>query len=94
MVGDFAIVGITRVEQLKKYRPESGAESLYERLCAVTGARHDPCVIDAFAAAIAQARDPALPKAQCDWWYWTGIRKAREKAAPLGTMSKRNVKSR
>jgi hypothetical protein len=33
--------------------------------------------MDVFACAIAQARDPDLPAAQCHWWYWSRRRKAR-----------------
>jgi hypothetical protein len=48
------------------------AFSLYQGLCAATGRRHDPCVLDAFIAAVdfmrgAQARP---------WWTYTAWRKA------------------
>jgi hypothetical protein len=26
---------------------------------------------------VAQARNPLLPAAQCQWWYWSRLRKAR-----------------
>jgi len=76
MIGDFQRLGITRVAQLCRYTTERGSRTLYNRLCSLTGARHDPCVIDAFAAAIAQARDPRLSKEKCNWWYWSAVRKA------------------
>lgn len=46
---------------------------LYDRLCATTGVRHDPCVIDVFLAIIDFMRGaPAQP-----WWHYTPMRKAR-----------------
>jgi hypothetical protein len=44
---------------------------LYERLCALTGVRHDPCVCDTFIAAVRFMEGaPARP-----WWYYTKERK-------------------
>jgi hypothetical protein len=48
---------------------------LYDRLCAHTGVRQDPCVEDTFVCAVAQARDPHLPAEQKNWWYWSRLRK-------------------
>ena len=45
---------------------------LYDRLCTITGVRHDPCVIDVFLAIIDFMRGaPAQP-----WWHYTPMRKA------------------
>jgi hypothetical protein len=45
---------------------------LYQSLCAVTGQRQDPCVLDTFMAAIDFMRGaPAAP-----WWNYTAQRKA------------------
>ena len=55
-IADFTTLGISTVEDLAV----CDATELYARLCAVTGARHDPCCEDVFAAAIAQARSEAL----------------------------------
>jgi hypothetical protein len=45
---------------------------LYQRLCAVTGQRQDPCVLDTFLAATDfMAGAPAAP-----WWTYTAQRKA------------------
>ena len=71
-LADLAVLNITTVVELATCEPAD----LYARLCAATGVRHDPCVEDVFAAAVAQARDPKLPKEMCDWWYWTRQRKA------------------
>ncbi len=69
---DLALLGITRVDQLRG----RDARDLYEQLCAATGQRHDPCAQDVFAAAIAQAEDADLPAAQRNWWWWSRVRKA------------------
>ena len=73
-VGDFRLLGIDTVEQLKSEKPEE----LYSRLCEVTGIAHDICCLDVFEAAVAQAKDPQLPREQCDWWYWSQERKKRK----------------
>lgn len=71
-LADLAVLNIRTVVELAACEPAE----LYAKLCAATGVRHDPCVEDVFAAAVAQARDPELPKEMCDWWYWTRQRKA------------------
>ena len=70
-LADLRLLGIRSVKQLAK----QDACRLYDKLCALTEARHDPCCEDVFAAAIAQARDPELPPAQRNWWYWSRVRK-------------------
>ncbi len=67
-------LGITEVRQLAKANPNQ----LYDRLCRLTGERQDPCVLDVFTAAVTQAKNPRLPAEQCQWWYWSRVRKARE----------------
>jgi hypothetical protein len=48
-------------------------EELFERLCALDGRRHDPCLLDTFVAAVAYADGgPARP-----WWEYSRERKAR-----------------
>lgn len=74
MLRDFELLGIRSVKQLARQKPES----LYEKLCQVTGKGQDICVLDTFCAAVAQARDPQLPAAKRQWWYWSRKRKARE----------------
>jgi predicted RecB family nuclease len=68
---DFQMLGVKSVEDLATRDPEM----LYKQLCQKTGARQDPCVLDVFRAAVAQARDPKLPAEQCIWWYWSRVRK-------------------
>lgn len=68
---DFEMLGIKNVDQLKK----ADGKKLYERLCALTGTRQDPCVLDTLVCAIEQARDPMLPAEKRNWWYYSRIRK-------------------
>ena len=74
-VDDFAMLGITTVAQLKT----QNADKLYARLCHAKGARIDPCQHDVFRCAIEQAKNPRLPAAKCQWWYWSKLRKAAHK---------------
>ena len=63
---------IRGVEDLRGRDPDE----LFERLCAMDGRRHDPCLLDTFTAAVAFADGgPARP-----WWEFSRERKAR--AAP------------
>lgn len=71
-VDDLSLLGIEAVDQLIGKDPFE----LYERLCKKTGKRHCICVADVFAAAIAQAEDPALPFEQCQWSYYSQRRKS------------------
>ncbi|MHB8874229.1 MAG: helix-hairpin-helix domain-containing protein [Myxococcaceae bacterium] len=71
-LADLERLGISSLSKLAR----CDARRLYEKLCAVTGERHDPCAEDVFRAAIAQARDPNLPAQQARWWYWSRLRKA------------------
>lgn len=72
MLEDFALLEIGSVEQLAATNPDE----LYEELCKRTRSRQDPCVLDTFRCAVAQARDPRLPTDQCNWWYWSRLRKS------------------
>jgi len=72
MLADFRKLEVPDVTALARQDPEL----LYRRLCRLTGARQDPCVLDTFCCAVAQARDPALPAAQRKWWWWSRRRKA------------------
>jgi hypothetical protein len=75
MVRDFELLGIRSVAQLAKQNPQR----MYGRLNRVTGQRQDPCVLDVFCTAVAQARNPRLPAEQCQWWYWSAKRKKQNK---------------
>jgi nucleotidyltransferase/DNA polymerase involved in DNA repair len=71
MLKDFEVLGVHSVPELARCEPDD----LYERLCRVTGVRHDICCLDVFRCAVAQARDPKLPAERRNWWYWSRMRK-------------------
>ncbi|MBZ5505428.1 MAG: helix-hairpin-helix domain-containing protein [Acidobacteriia bacterium] len=73
MLRDLELLGIRNVKQLARQNPAR----LYQKLCRVTGQHIDICCQDVFFAAVAQARNPLLPAEQCQWWYWSRQRKAR-----------------
>ena len=68
IAGDLVRIGIRTPAQLAGRSPLE----LYERLCDVTGVRHDPCVLDVFMS-ITRFVDggPSLP-----WGDYTADRKA------------------
>ena len=76
---DLAKLGVHSVADLARRDPER----LYRELCRKTRTRQDPCVLDVFRAAVAQARDPGLPIEQCVWWYWS--RRRKEAARPANS---------
>jgi hypothetical protein len=71
MLRDFAELRIRSVAQLARQNPKR----MYERLSRLRGQRQDPCVLDVFCAAVAQAKNPRLPAEKCQWWYWSRKRK-------------------
>jgi len=71
---DFQMMGIRSVAELAKQNPKK----MYDKLCKLTGQQQDPCVLDTFEAAVAQAVNPRLPAEKCQWWYWSKIRMARD----------------
>ncbi|MFZ4750166.1 MAG: helix-hairpin-helix domain-containing protein [Phycisphaerales bacterium] len=73
-LGDFEQLGIRSRAQLAR----RDAYRLYERLCALTAQRHDPCVIDVFLATISECRGNP-PRA---WWVFTPERKRALAADP------------
>jgi hypothetical protein len=68
---DLQSLGVHTVAQLARRSPER----LYRQLERTTGKKQDPCVLDTFRAAVAQALDPNLPTEKCVWWYWCELRK-------------------
>jgi len=77
MLADLELLGVTSVRQLRRRNPQR----MYEQLCKMRRQRIDPCCLDVFVAAVAQAKDPNLPIEQRRWWYWSKVRK-REVASP------------
>lgn len=78
MLEDFARLGVSSVKQLEA----QDARELYDRMCRISGAKQDPCVLDTYRCAIEQAPNPNLPPEQRDWWYWSRLRKAGRAAIP------------
>ena len=64
-------LGVESVRQLAK----ADGNDLYTQLCEKTKSRQDPCVLDTFRCAVAQARDPNLDIEQRNWWWWSRQRK-------------------
>lgn len=77
MLEDFELLGIESVSQLRRRSPQR----MYRDLCRMRGQHIDPCCLDVFVAAVAQAKDPDLPVEQCQWWYWSKLRKSGESSA-------------
>jgi hypothetical protein len=75
MLRDFEMLGIRNMKQLARQNPQR----MYERLGRLVGQRQDPCVLDTFCAAVAQARNPRLPAERCQWRYWSRKRKTGKK---------------
>ena len=69
---DFHLLGVKSVQALASSDPDQ----LFEKLCAKTKTRQDPCVLDTFRCAVAQARNPRLPVEQRNWWWWSQRRKS------------------
>jgi hypothetical protein len=65
---DLRLIGIDHPQKLIGKDPFD----LYESLCAKTGIRHDPCVIDVFMAAV----DFMGGGEPSPWWAFTGKRKS------------------
>jgi hypothetical protein len=68
LAADLRLIGIARPRDLRG----KDAFVLYQSLCAATGQRQDPCVLDTFMAVTDFMRGaPAAP-----WWKYTAQRKA------------------
>jgi hypothetical protein len=67
LAADLRLIGIRHPAQLAARDPFA----LYQRLCAITGQRHDPCVLDTFMA----VTDFMRGAAPTPWWHYTPERK-------------------
>lgn len=75
-VEDLRLLGYCSPEQIAGECPFE----MYHRLCAMTAARHDPCVIDVFMSITEFLKGgPSRP-----WWEFTEVRKT----AALGKVTK------
>ncbi len=69
LAADLRSIGIGHPRDLRG----KDAFALYQALCAATGQRQDPCVLDTFMAATDFMRGaPAAP-----WWHYTAQRKVQ-----------------
>jgi len=78
IAGDLRGIGVSHPSDL----PGRDPYALYDALCAATGVRHDPCVLDVFLSAVRFMEGaPASP-----WWHYTAERKralaARARSGP------------
>lgn len=71
ILADFELLGVKSVADLRRRSPQR----MYDRLCKLKKQRVDPCCLDVFVAAVAQAQDPSLPIERRQWWYWSKVRK-------------------
>lgn len=76
MLEDLELLGVQTVAQLRRRSPER----MYRELCRIRRQTIDPCCLDVFVAAVAQAKDPELPIEQKQWWYWSRVRKRSAEA--------------
>lgn len=65
-------LGVGGVDDLRGRDPQE----LFDRLCRLDGRRHDPCLLDTFAAVVDYA-DGGPPR---PWWEYSRERKERERA--------------
>ena len=68
LAADLRQIGIEHPRDLRG----KDAFVLYQKLCAATGQRQDPCVLDTFMAAV----DFMAGSAPAPWWTYTPQRKA------------------
>jgi hypothetical protein len=68
LAADLRLIGIQHPKELRG----KDAFVLYQKLCAATGQRHDPCVLDTFMA----ATDFMGGAQAAPWWHYTAQRKA------------------
>ena len=68
LAADLRLIGIRAPLELRGRDPFV----LYQQLCAATGTRQDPCVLDTFMAATDFMRGAAA----APWWNYTAQRKA------------------
>ena len=67
LAADLRLLGISHPQELT----QRDAFALYQALCAKTGKRQDPCVLDTFMAAVDFMRGAAPAR----WWHYTAQRK-------------------
>ena len=69
VAGDLELLGIKKLSDIKN----KDAYKLYQKLCKLTGERHDPCMLDVLMAVVDYANGaPPTP-----WWFYTPERKKK-----------------
>ncbi|PWT91568.1 MAG: mitomycin resistance protein [Proteobacteria bacterium] len=89
IAGDLRRLGVKEPEALIGRDPFA----MYEKLCRITGRKHDPCLLDVFIAAVRFMEGaPAKP-----WWKYTAERKRemaeRGAGKPVIPFVRRQVRS-
>jgi hypothetical protein len=79
MLENLELLGVKSIRELSLRNPKR----MYEELCRLKRQRLDPCCLDVFVAAVAQAKDPNLPVEQRQWWYWSKVRKRNAENATV-----------
>ncbi len=69
---DLHQLGVTDISDLAGRDPQT----LYDELCRIKGQQVDICCLDVFNCAVAQAKNPDLPREQREWFWWSRLRKA------------------
>lgn len=83
IAGDLRRLGICAPADLEGRDPAA----LFDALCASTGVRQDPCVLDTFTAAVAFVNGgPARP-----WWEFSALRKRA--ARSVRSFARRRLRS-
>jgi uroporphyrinogen-III synthase len=67
---DLYDLGFHDLKSLKRASPKQ----MFQDLEKLRGQSIDPCVEDVFRCAVEQVKNPELPKALKQWWYWTDKR--------------------
>jgi predicted RecB family nuclease len=66
VAGDLRRLGIKKVADLKRADPQK----LYDRLCKITNAKQDRCVLYTFRCAVYYASRPVHDPEKLKWWNW------------------------
>ena len=72
LAADLRLLGVKRVSDLKRRNPES----MYQKLCQLTGVRQDPCVLYVFRCAVYYATEEQHEPELLKWWNWKDRRDA------------------
>jgi len=68
LAADLRLLGYRAVSDLKDADPEA----MYQRLCRLTKARQDPCVLYVFRCAVYYASRTRHRPELLKWWNWKG----------------------